>query len=1210
MHIDVHAISLNSKPLLAVVSVNEISLEVLIDSGSSLSIIDESVLKVLGILPEQLQPWHNAPLRTANGSPLEIFGLLELRVLSHPYSIAHEFVVAASLAHKVILGQDFLLAGKPMIDYKSKTITFVNGATISFQDRTDSEGSHSRDVARVKETQDVPARAQVVIQLISDKIIESTSKYILLEPIAAFMAKYGVLVSNTVCTPTTLFVMICNPSSKSIRLYKDTVVAAVEGISETQLSVCAMTFDPLEDSTTKGPAPSRSRDTVGHDDSVFTPEVCPLDDDLRQKVNDSDIICADLDKKGQLYTLLSRRRAQFATNSSGPGYTQAEKHSIDSGNARPIKQQLRRVSPAVRAEQESAISEMLANGIIQPSRSPWGSPILMVPKKDGTRRFCVDFRKLNSVTTRDVYPLPRIEDVLDALSGAQWFSSLDLASGYWQIPVREEDRPKTAFISQAGLFEFKVMPFGLTNAPPTFQRFMNAVLAGLVPSQCLVYLDDIIVRSTTFEQHLLDLEAVFDRLMESNLHLKLSKCHFAKNQLPFLGHIVSGAGVSPDPAKLEAVASFPTPLSVVELQQFLGLAGYYRRFIANFSTIAEPLYALTRKNSGGRVAFTWGADQAAAFVQLRAALTSAPILAYPNPHWRYILRTDASKVGVGAILQQQDPISGDRFVLAYASRTLSEQERRYSATELECLAVVWGTKQFKSYLLGVPVVIESDHQALSWLRKNSQLTDRLYRWALHLEQFEYTITYKPGKEQLDVDALSRKPLVTAATVNAIVVMPVGQQQLRNAQQEDEYVKALAAFVRDGVLPNDQQLSKRIVAIAAHCFLEEGLLWFDPPMPDRALTSTPRLVIPTSLRNEILERFHSDPLSGHLGVHKTHDKLRMRYYWPNMFATVEDFLKNCQECQSRKPTTQTNVGMLQPIVVTEPWHTVGLDLVGPLPKTHNGNIYILCFTDYFTKMVEASAIPTADASTVADCLLEKVILNHGAPVKLVSDRGSVFTSALMAQLTRLLRIQQAMTTAYHPQADGLIERFNGTLLRILSKLASTNQLDWDQYIQHALFAYRTSVHKSTKFTPFFMDRGREARTPTDVALGSLPTTDTPRDAAEYVTRQQEVLRMVFKLAQENLQEAHATQADNYNANRVPLEFNEGDRVYVEAVFKKKGRSAKLAPRWNGPYFIKKKISPLVYKLKTQSGKVLKVPVNIQRLKKDPATHQFDMEHMLA
>ena len=457
-------------------------------------------------------------------------------------------------------------------------------------------------------------------------------------------------------------------------------------------------------------------------------------------------------QRGQLANTLLQFTDLFPVPGSAlTGHTDAVEHSIDTGTTTPIRCAHRRMSPQKIKKEETCVAEMLTGGQIEPSDSPWSAPVVLVTKKDGGTRFCVDYRRLNLAMVKDAYPLPRIDDTLDMLAGKRWFSTLDLASGYWQVSLSPEARCKTAFATHSGLFQFRVMPFGLCNAPATFERLMDQVLQGLRWSRCLVYLDDIISFGTTFGDALDNLTSIFERLRLYGLQLKSTKCHLFQTSVPFLGHVVGRRGLECDPKKIEDVKCWPVPDCLKSVRQFLGFVGYYRRFISCFADIAEPLVALTGKD----VPFVWRPECAAAFLRLRDALVRAPILAFPTESGDYVLDTDASNFGLGGVLSQ---IQNDQErVIAYCSRALRPSQRRYCTTKREMLATVSMCIQFRSYLRGARFIIRTDHKSLVWLHRFKDTEGMMARWLHTLQQFQFTIVHRAGRDHSNADGLSRVP---------------------------------------------------------------------------------------------------------------------------------------------------------------------------------------------------------------------------------------------------------------------------------------------------------------------------------------------------------------------------------------------------------------------------------------------------------------------
>ena len=754
----------------------------------------------------------------------------------------------------------------------------------------------------------------------------------------------------------------------------------------------------------------------------------------------------------QFFFLLLANADLFADDDN-PGRTSLVKHRIDTGMNPPLRQPVRRIPPHKREEAQRLLQDMLSKKVIQPSCSPWASPIVLVPKKDGSVRFCIDYRKVNGVTRRDAYPLPRIDDTLDTLAGAKWFSTLDMVSGYWQVEVAEEDKEKTAFCTPDGLFEFNMLPFGLCNGPATFQRLMDLVLSGLQWSSCLVYLDDVVVVEQSFEEHLQNLESVFKWLRDAGLRLKPKKCFFLKKEVLYLGHVVSREGIATDPAKISKVAHWPEPTTTKEVQKFLGFASYYRRFIQGFAHMARPLHRLTEQNYH----FKWTTECRQAFEELKAKFTTAPVLAYPDYSRPFILDTDASDSGIGAVLSQYDD-NGQECVVAYASRMLSKAERRYCVTLRELLAVVVFTQQFRPYLLGRKFTLRTDHGSLTWLQSFKEPEGQLARWLEKLQELEFTIIHRQGKHHLNADALSRLPCDQCGreehpTISNVSVAPPEpseqevQLQMLQLQREDSDMKVVIEAKEVDMKPDSDKLKAQSLEI--RCLIQlwdqlvfrEGVLfrrWEDPS----GCKSVYQLVVPKSERQRVLRELHEGVAGGHLGEAKVLAKLKERLYWPGHTTDVKNWCQTCGPCAQRKNPIPKNKSELQPIQVGYPMQMVATDILGPFPVSESGNSYILVATDYFTRWAEAYPIPDQEAATVATKLTEEMFLRFSVPDQLHSDQGRQFEFRLLAEVCKVLQIQKSRTTVYHPQSDGLAERWNWTLLSMLATSVEDRPEDWE------------------------------------------------------------------------------------------------------------------------------------------------------------------------
>ena len=858
----------------------------------------------------------------------------------------------------------------------------------------------------------------------------------------------------------------------------------------------------------------------------------------------------------------------FALGPTELGTTDLVTHVIDTGDNSPIKQPPRRIPFALRDKVDQLVKEMLDQGIVTPSKSPWSSPVVLVAKKDGTTRFCVDYRRLNAVTKTDVFPLPRVDDSLDQLSHSRYFTTLDLASGYWQVLVDPVSKEKTAFVTHSGLFEFSVMPFGLKNAPATFQRLMETVLAGLIRNVCLDYLDDIIITGRSFAEHLENLRKVLMRLREAGLRLKPSKCHFAMKEVEYLGYRVSGKGISADPIKVSAVRDFPRPKDLKQVRSFLGLASYYRRFIPLFSRVASPLHALTRKDAP----FEWSTACEEAFSELKSLLTRAPILAFPDFSRDFHLETDASGLGLGAVLSQVQS-DGTTRPLAYASRTLQAHERNYGSTEMEALGVVWAVRHFRQYLYGHSCHVYTDHEALKSLLNTPHPSGKLARWGLALQELDLVIHYRPGRTNHKADALSRCPstaepvcsepepelVAVVETDSPLTTSKGGEHSLGTLQREDPTLLPYFSYLEEGVLPDDKTLARELVLSKSQFEVIDGTLFHIER--DKSL----RIVPPQSSRRKLFDEAHSGKFGGHLRDAKMHSLLSRHYWWSGMRSDITKWCRACLVCATRQSGRSVRPPLV-PIPVSGPFDRIGVDVV-QFPVSAKGNKYAVVFVDYLTKWVEVFPTPDQTALTIAKLLVTEIISRHGVPRELLSDRGAAFLSKLLQEVYRLMGIHKVSTTAYHPQTDGLVERFHRTLLAMISKTAQPGGCDWDDRLPYVLFAYRCSEQGSTLESPFFMLYGRDPVLPTEEVLSNTPD----RCYIEYDDYRSQLvqnLSAAWDQARKNVAKAQQQQKKQHDKKARMPTFSVGDRVFVFMPAAKSGKAHKLARPYHGPFRILK------------------------------------------
>ena len=868
--------------------------------------------------------------------------------------------------------------------------------------------------------------------------------------------------------------------------------------------------------------------------------------------------------EGRLEAFLNRHEDLFATNPANLGRCKLVKHHIETTGP-PVYQNRYRTAVQLRPVVKQQIEEMLANDIIRPSSSPYGSPILLVKKKDSDYRFCVDYRKLNDSTVKDRYPLPRRDETIDALHGAKYFSTLDLASGYWQIELDEECKQKTAFTTEFGHFEFNRMPFGLQGAPSSFQRLMNHIFREELNVFALVYLDDIIVFSRTLEEHFRNLETVFRRLREAGLKLKLKKCSFEKNSVPYLGHIVSADGLATDPKKISAMTNFPPPRNVKQLQTFLGLTNYYRRFVPNFAQVAHPLTELTKKD----IEFVWSDTQQQAFQALKDRLVPSPVLAFSDFTEPFIVCTDACDYGVGAVLAQNQDVPGlgtTEVVIAYMSRHLLERERHWATVEKEAFAIIQACKTFFPYLYGRTFTVVTDHKPLQWLTSIKEPTGRLMRWSLWLQQFDMVIGYRTGKTNQNADCLSRTPINVVDTASADESATLFDREgiatlqwipeWKTAQEKDEFCQLVLNRLRAGNSQEDETQGKRLEDLSR---LEDKFTI----LPGELLgTRKGQLVVPQAMTAEILYRSHDHKLAGHMGVARTLSRVTTKYFWPKMKEAVVDYVRNCLLCAKRKGHRK-NIAPLQPLPATTfAWQRLSMDIVGPLEESYRGNRYILVLTEYSTRYAETAPMVNQSAVSVANAFVQTIILRHGAPLEVLTDQGTQFQGELVQSILDILQIKRLRTSAYRPETDGLTERYNRTLCDMLAAYVAKDPAKWDEYLQYVTFAYNTSRQASLQETPFYLLFGHDPLGPDDLPARErlrFPLADDDTFADNW--------RHAKELALQHLKDAQVVQKVYHDKKVREEDIKIGDWVLLREM---RAAPKKFEPRWLGPYKVTKQL----------------------------------------
>ncbi len=1169
-----------------------------------------------------------------------VLGEVSLPVEIGPLTTTHRFLVLENMNCDMILGMDFVNAHVSVIDIENSRLRLRQTARYINLFQTP-----EYPMVHLISNITLPPRSEVLVPATIPHLGVQDLDHVLLTPVKSLSGQNTIAGAHTIANVEqgkTMFRML-NPTDTKIRLRKRQPIAEMARLADDDLP---NSNDPVQDSPQVYETEVKSESSEIHTEEEYIGIARELGFTLEDSILNEE-------ERRSLLILLGKNRDIFAKDLSELSTAKVQPHSIDTGNAHPVRQRPYRVNPDKKEEIDRQIKEMVAAKVISPSVSEWQSPVVLVKKKDKSFRFAVDYRKLNAVTRPITYPLPRVDDVFDAIGKAQakYFSTLDLMSGFWQLPLDPASAHKTSFVTHSGVYQFLKLPFGLRNSPSAFAMAMSHVLRDLTFKQVIIYVDDILVMSETFQEHLDNLSLVFNRLREAQLRLKPSKCNFAAPKIGYLGHMITGKGVEMEKAKIQAVENFPRPHNLRTLRGFLGLANYYRRFVKGFSHIAKPLNQLTKAG----VKYQWDDTCEEAFTALKAALTSDPVLAYPNFKKPFILHSDASDTSVGFILGQKDEDGRERAV-AYGGKSLNSTQKNWDVRDKELFAIVEGIRHFDPYLSGdTPFTIYTDHKSLQHLQGLQPTTGRLARWLDFIQGYNYNITYKPGKSNTNADAMSRiehpeeaseekeeerwitsvttdsqvreeyhlgypAPSVSAVAVEHLTeeerqkmedafterepvthIMefgPASHQAVRELQEQDDEFGPLIRYLKHNELPDQAKDRDSVVLTSKYYTLGHQDILYHSPRQSAKPGTVPslQLAVPQSLRDDLLKSFHDCIAGGgHQGTNRVYQAMREKYYWKSMIRDITCYVKSCLTCQQAKRKYGAKPAPLHPIPPGNIFSRMHIDIVGPLPKSDNGEKYILVVIDAFSRWCEAFPMKTMEAIEVAKYLYQDVICRYGAPDVLVSDRGQQFMSLLIKHLSKLFEITNHYTSSYHPQSNAMVERLNGTLVKTLKAYVSDHQKDWPDYLPSVLMAYRISpATESTHFSPYYLLFGKECRRPIDVAL--TPPEKLGGSIGEYVIKLGERKKITCELAKENILEHQEKYKQLHDKNAEKPSYRVGDRVWLYCTKTPVGKSPKLLKKWTGPYYIASRFDKYTYKLqRADDHRAVKSRIHANRLK---------------
>lgn len=1103
------------------VNINKVQVTALVDTGAFYSVVSEDV-----VLKSNWQIDKAAPkLLGANGAPLSCKGTtqltIELKLGRKTKAVKQHVVVVSDLSVELLLGLQILAKLGVLIDCEKQNLTF----------------KRERFAQRLKTAnpEKLPPRS---ISFIQAKTSETGA--VLTVPRTDV---HHLLIGNSIAQVEDgkVWVMVANLLQRETTLERNYFLAGLE-----KFELISQGYD--------NELVAATLEIAG------TNEIVNIGNEL------------DEDQIIDLRQLLFERQKAFSINGA-LGNTSIAKHSIELlPGAKPWMEPLRRRAHTQSVEANKQIQEMLDRQIIEPSNSPWASAYVLVKKKSGEFRLCVDFRRLNAQTKKSAYPLPHVDECIEQIAGNKYFSLLDFNSGFWQIEVDKESREYTAFRSEQGQFQFCRMPFGLVNAPASFQRMMNALFAGLKGVNLQAFIDDVCLASTSWPEHLNLLNKILKIVEDSGLTLKPSKCLLGAKQITFLGHEISADGIKQDRNKLAAIKAMKPPKDLNELRRFLGLCSYYRKFVRGFSLIASPLLELTKKS----VNYNWGTEQQKAFRSLIKELSKDATLKKFDHKAETCVKTDASRSGVAGILLQKELPTSDWRIVACCSRRLSSSETNYSITDLEGLAIVYTLDRFRHYLIGIRFTILTDHCALCILNQKEPRSQRLHRWAITLAEFDFVVVYTKGNLHVDVDCLSRAPV---------------------ALEDDKYLDKLFHIV----FPVDPKLweSKYTNEQAKKLFDEASQNVNDLHIRQGIIYKKDRLYVPPDLIKQMLHLGHSAPLAGHGGVWKTKQRLA-QYWWPSMKEDIESYVQCCDVCQKNKHLRLAPPGEMNSFQVQRPNELLAIDCLGKLKTTLRGNNHLIVAIDVFSRFVDAKPIVDVKAASIGEFLVEHCG-RFGIPDSILTDNAAGFKNNLIDAIVKSFGLQQRWATPQHSQSNAPAERVIEDVqekLNIIKAEMESND-DWDTMAPIVVLSQNTGYNRSIGCSPFELMFGRTHPVPSDL---TREMRDEGHDA--YLRTLKLKLDELRAQAMRNQLIQQTRNKAYYDKHHRQVDLDIGSLVLVKA----QGRRAKLSEKFVGPYKIIGRDKD-IYTLQKESDASQQILRHISDLRKYFPSSTNNNEHEL-
>uniref|UniRef100_A0A8R1IXM4 RNA-directed DNA polymerase n=1 Tax=Caenorhabditis japonica TaxID=281687 RepID=A0A8R1IXM4_CAEJA len=1151
----------------------------LIDTGANITVTSEATKETFCDTP--LEPPKSSTALGLGGNAVNMVGAAVIKFQIGPFKVDHlthftegRCTPAGPTDYTFIIGNDVLSQlPKFVFDYANARF-YIGGAILPMGNQQERDSRPGNYRLYLGENTTFPAESEQRVKGTLNKKL--TNHDMVVHQQSDLFDRLGLSITPTVFRSQNALLLVTNPTRTDITVPARATIANV-GRIHTAPDGSLHCSDTASDEAFPNIATTDSR-------------LQPLDPDF--KIDFNSIQCKEEERR-QLKKLCEDYADVLSRNPYDLGSSKTEPVHIYTTSEVPVKSRPYRVPVKYQAELEQHINALIRSERITESNTPWTSPIVLVKKKSGALRVCLDFRRLNDITIPDNFPLPRIDAILEKVGGARYFSSLDMANGYLQLRLDAESSYKCGFITETKVFAYTHLPFGLKSAASYFQRALKTVLANM-DRDVLVYIDDILIYSQDFGQHIATLRNVFERFRQFNLKVSPKKCEFLKKAITFLGHTITESNYTPNEANVKSIAEMSTPKNLAETRRFVGMVGFFRKFLPNLATVAEPLTRLNRKNEK----FRWETPQQEAFDTLREALLDKPILAFPDYEKPFHLFCDASAVGLGAALMQAETEEEKHFkAIAYTSRTLADSETRWPAIQVELLAIIFALRHFRPYICLSKIILHSDHRPLSYLLSKHKVNDNLARWLIELQQYDIKIVHIDGKKNTVADYLSRMqgesqpketeledivsfPVCMANTTyehvppTVLRISGMNSIDINEEQRKDPVLASVRALVEKRPtpcidLPNEWKHHLKFVKISTR-----GTLVINFP-------GTPGLVedktiVPEALRELVITGHHASLLGGgHFHWRPTMHKTQKKFFWPGMRTSIIQHCLRCQQCQLRrsKPPTQREQQLVVPTNYV--FQRVGIDLTGPLPVTAQGNRYYMNAICWFTRYVISIPLPDTRADTCARALLNHVVLKYGAMSELISDGASGFTSAAFEHFCALLEIQHHTAIPHHSRGNGSTERTFRTFHNSMAKYVNNKHNDWEDHLQAVAFAYNTAQHSTTGESPFYLMYGRDPVFPIEKIIHPEPGNDATQDPHEWKHHLTTTIQQAWRDAADHTEIAQGRYNNTANLGARPIEVKPGDLVVMKNFKSKVGLSRKLVMPWEGLYRITSLERPFAY-----------------------------------